>query len=292
MHRSAILSLAVLLLTTGCNKVVMESHLMGSIYLALATDVEVDAVTKADTQDCSDFHVNITGETFSGGKWTKDYVYGSMPESVTVPCGTYTVLAENCTETSAQTENNGFGCVRYYGKSQPVEVGSTVPAPVSITCRMVNGKATLIFDESFLEDFTDVKATLSCDGRDVIFNVAEADDIYFNVDPEGSGLVYTINATVAAGTESERRVKYSNEASPLELLPAKWLKITLKSNHNGIIGPEISVDDSMGTNPLPEIIDPNGGIQTPDNGEMALPSITADVDIEEATVIDCYLNVH
>lgn len=288
MRRSAIYILTVLLFASGCNKAVMEPQRMGSISLALSSNVEVQADTKADTQDCSDFLVSITGDTFLGSTWTQDYIYRDMPESVSIPYGTYVLKAENCSEILAET---GFGCVRYYGASEPVEVISKAPATVSITCKMVNGKATLYIDESFLEDFADVTAELYCGRRKISFTAADAEDVYFNVAPDGSDLIYTIYGTVAAGTASERRVAYSNINSPMKLKPAKWAKITLKSNHNGILGPEIQVDDTMGENSLPELIDPNGGNQSSGNAGMELPTITVDVDIEEATVIDCYLDI-
>jgi hypothetical protein len=289
MRKSAIYVILASLLAVGCNKVVMEPARMGTISLALSSNVEVVADTKAEADECSDFLVTISGTTLAGTLWEADYVYGNMPEEVAVPYGSYVVAAESCSEAYSETSNEGFGCVRYYGET-PVDIVSKTPESVSLTCRMVNGKATLFFDDSFLEDFTDITAMLSCNGREVEFAVSEAGDVYFNVEDQGSDLVYTIYATVAEGTDSERRVSYSNSSKPLELKPAKWAKITLKSNHNGLIGPDITVDDTMGDNLLPELVDPNGGQEKP-KGEMDLPSITVDTQIEDATVIDCYLDI-
>ena len=278
---------------TACNKELMEHQKMGSIDLSLSSDVEVAADTKTGdgAVDCSGFLVDISGTTFLGQTYaTEQYVYEAMPEVVTIPYGYYHVTAQNCLETVAE---QGLGCVRYYGVSDQVDVLSQTPAQVTVACQMVNGKVTMTFDESFLQDFSDVTVDISCT-RNVSMTSEQANhpsDVYFNVPSEGSLLKYTINGTVAKGTENERRLTYTNSASELLLLPAKWAKNTIKSNHNGVIGPGVNVDGEMGGDAFTEIINPEDG-EDVITGDADLPAVQVDTEINDATVVDCVIDIY
>ncbi len=289
MRRTALYTAAALLLATSCNKELMESQKMGSISLSLSSDVEVVTQTKADAVDCSDFLVDIYGTTFLGNEYESEtYVYENMPESIAVPFGSYHVSAQNCIEEEAEA---GFGQVRYYGVSEQVDVFSYAKETVIIQCRMANGKASIIFDRSFQDDFADVSAELSVGARTVPLTAEESatSDVYFNVPAGGADLVYKVYGTVGKGTEQERRLSYTNAASPMKLSPAKWTKITIKSNHNGIIGPDITVDGNMGNDTTTEVIDPEQGSDIAD-GTVAV-SILVDTQMDDATVVDCEIDI-
>ena len=292
MRKSAYI-ISVLLLMMACNKELMEHQRMGSISLSLSSDVEVVADTKTgdETVDCSDFLVDISGTTFLGQAYASDqYVYGTMPDIVTLPYGYYHVTAQSCLESAAE---KGFGCVRYYGVSDQVDVLSQTPAQVTVACHMVNGKVTMTFDESFLEDFSDVTVDIKCT-RNVSLTSEQANaptEIYFNLPSEGCSLEYTIYGTIAKGTENEKKLSYSNSASALTLLPAQWAKITIKSNHNGIIGPDVNVDEEMGDDVFTEIINPEDG-ETVVDGAVDLPTIKVDTEINDATVVDCVIDIY
>lgn len=291
MHKSALYISAAILLLSACNKAVMESQNMGFLTLSLSSDREVVVRTKAEGNDCSDYLVDISGKTFLGQDYqSEQYVYSSMPDYLTVPYGYYYVSAQSCLESVAE---QGCGCVRYQGVSNQVDVVSQTPAKVSVTCRMVNGKVTMYFDESFIEDFTDLAVSMEAT-RTVLLTDEQArnqTDVYFNLPAEGSRLIYTIHGTVAKGTPSEKRLSYSNSSSPLTLLPAKWAKITIKSNHNGAIGPDIIVGGDMGYDSFTEIINPEDG-GTGVDGDVTYPSILVDTNLDDATVIDCVIDVY
>ncbi len=294
MQKSAIKTLAALLLLTACNEMVMEPGKMGSISLSLSSDVEVVAPTKAGSVDTDNFTVNIQGEQVTGEQYTRNYIYSQMQNAVSVPFGSYDISAESCTVAKAV---EGLGCVRYYGIAEDVEIDSSEPEAVTLNCRMVNAKASLTLDQSFLDDFDDISASLKIREREVQVplaqNPAGGQEIYFNVPETGGALVYTVRATVCKGTDQERELTYTNANSsqPMILLPAKWAKILIKSNHNGSIGgPDISVDDEMGENSSTEFIDPEGGTEIVE-GNMNLPNITVNTTLADATVIDCVLGV-
>lgn len=290
MRNSALYIIAALLLASACNKTVMTPQQMGAISLSLSSDKEVVVSTKADT-DCSDFLVDIYGETYLGQTYASEqFIYSELAgEEILIPYGTYFVSAQNCLEAEAAV---GFGCARYYGVSGQVEVYSQTPSNVSLECVMVNGKVSMTFDESFLEDFSDVTVDIRAD-RTVSMTSEQANggqDVYFNVPSGGTDLIYTVYGTIAKDTPSERRVSYTNAASPMTLGPAKWAKITIKSNHNGVIGPGIDVDDSMDSELYPEIIDPEDGEIIID-GSAELPAISVNTRIDDATVIDCVIDI-
>lgn len=287
MRRSALYIIAVLFLASACNKVMMDPQRVGSISLALSSDTEVEVSTKADAVDCSNFLVDIYGTTYIGQDYASEqYRYSQMPEQIVIPYGTYNVSAQSCTSEAAQT---GLGQVWYYGVSDQVEVMSQTPSVVTVNCQMVNGKFTMTVDESFLEDFTEVEIEISA-GRSVKITDVQANvptDVYFNTPAEGVQLVYTVSGKLRS---TGVQLKYSNATSPITLLPAKWAKVTIRSNHNGLIGPEISVDGEMGDDSFTEVVDPFGGVEMTD-GSLNLPTICVDTAIDDATVIECELEV-
>lgn len=292
MQKSAGNILSALLLLTACNEMVMEPGQMGSIALSLSSDIEVEAPTKAGSVDCSNFRVTVDGDRATGETYLQEYIYGQMNASEAIPYGTYTVSAESCSEDDAEA---GTGCVRYYGTSPEFTVASQTAVPVVVSCTMVNAKASLTLDRSFLADFTDITASLKVGDREVAVPLTQTNpeggqEIYFNIPSSGGLLIYTVAATICKGTDQERRLTYTNASSPITLLPAKWAKVVIRSNHNGIIGgPDISVDDTMGENSTTAIVDPDSGAEVV---EMNLPKIFVDTAIDDAIVIDCELEVN
>lgn len=286
MFKTARYIIPVLLVLVGCNKMVMESQQMGSIALALSSDLEVDLATKTDDSkavDCDAFTVLISGTTVPGTAYTKSYLYGAMDDGVRIPLGTYSIKAQNCTEDEAHTLNSGLGSVRYYGEtSQPIKVESTVSeTPVSLTCHMVNGKISVTLDESFTQDFSNPVITITLGDRTV--NPSSGVPAYFNVDADGSDVTYSVRGTIAG-----KELTYTKS---IDLPPAKWAQITIRSNHNGTIGPDINVDDNMSDNTFTEIIDPDDATEIIEE-DFPLPTITVDTKIDQATIIDCMIDVY
>lgn len=289
MQKSAINTIGALLLMTACNTAVLEPQQMGSITLSLSSDIEVEAQTKADNSiDCSGFSVFINGTTLVGTPYSQTYLYSQMTDKNNVPFGTYVLSAENCDENEAI---DGFGCARYTGESEQIQVRSEETVPVSITCHMINAKASITLHESFTQDFTSITASLTIGDRSVTVidqsNTSGGQEVYFNVPVNGGQLVYRITGTIAG-----KELTYTNASSPMLLEPAKWAKILIKSNHNGIIGkPDIDVNDDMEDNYVTEIIDPEQGTELT-GGTMNLPSIIVNSAINDVEVIPCEIEVY
>lgn len=294
MLKSAINIFTALLLLTACNEMVMEPGQMGSIALSLSSDVEVEAPTKAGSVDCDNFKVSVTGKRQTGEDYLEEYIYSQMKANEAIPFGTYVIAAQSCTEEDAV---EGLGCVRYYGKTSEIKIESQTAVPVNVKCKMVNAKATLTLDQSFLDDFDDISASLKIGDREVQLpltheNPSGGQEIYFNVPEAGGALIYTVTAKICKGTSQERTLTYSNASAPIMLKPAKWAKVIIKSNHNGTIGgPDISFDDELGEDSSIIIIDPDAGTEFIE-GNMNLPKMRVDTSIADAIVIDCEIDIN
>ena len=280
MRKSFLYIGAALILAAGCNKEVIRSEKSGLITLNLSSDQEV-VLTKGQ-MDCSNFNVYITGTTFLSKPYSKSYICSQMTKGVSIPYGTYAIASDNCTSEEAA---KGFGQARYWGETtKDINISSQEPVSVTVNCAMVNGKIQVVFDESFTTDFTNPSIKLSQADRNVTMTLKEtiSSSAYFNVEESGTTISYTIYGDIA-----DRRLEYS---SSVVLSPAKCAIITIKSNHNGLIGPGVDVDDSMKGDDHTIVINPDG-IETPDSGNVNAPSITIDTKMDDAVVENVQIGI-
>ena len=280
MRKSFLYIGAALILSAGCNKEVIRSEKSGLITLNLSSEQEV-VLTKG-SMDCSNFNVYINGTTFLSESYSKTYICSQMAEGVSIPYGTYAIASDNCTSEEAAT---GLGQARYWGKTTGISIYSQEPVEVIVNCAMVNGKIQVVFDESFTKDFTNPSIKLSQADRNVTMTLEQTlkSSAYFNVGTSGKTTIsYTIYGDI-----DDRRLEYS---SSVDLSPAKCAIITIKSNHNGLIGPGVDVDDSMKGDDHTIVINPDG-IETPDSGNVNAPSITIDTQMDDAVVENVQIGI-
>ena len=280
MRKSFLYIGAALILAAGCNKEVIRSEKSGLITLNLSSEQEV-VLTKGSI-DCSNFKVYITGTTFLSESYSKSYICSQMAKGVSIPYGTYAIASDNCTSEQAAT---GLGQARYWGKTTGISIYSHEPVEVIVNCAMVNGKIQVVFDESFTKDFKNPSIKLSQADRNVTMTLEQTlkSSAYFNVGTSGKTTIsYTIYGDI-----DDRRLEYS---SSVDLSPAKCAIITIKSNHNGLIGPGVDVDDSMKGDDHTIIINPDG-IETPDSGNVNAPSITIDTQMDDAVVENVQIGI-
>lgn len=278
MRKSFLYLGAALIMAAGCNKEVIRSEKSGLITLNLSSEQEV-VLTK--TMDCSNFNVYITGTTFLSKPYSKSYICSEMTGGVSIPYGTYAIASDNCTSEQAA---KGLGQARYWGKTTDINISSQEPVEVTVNCAMVNGKIQVVFDESFTTDFDNPSIKLSQADRNLTMTLEQtiSSSAYFNVEESGTTISYTIYGDIA-----DRRLEYS---SSVILSPAKCAIITIKSNHNGLIGPGVDVDDSMEGDDHTIIINPDG-IETPDSGNINAPSITIDTKMDDAVVENIQIGI-
>lgn len=282
MRKSFLYIGAALIMAAGCNKEVIRSEKSGLITLNLSSEQEV-VLTKGsmESMDCSNFNVYITGTTFLSKPYSEYYICSQMEKGVSIPYGTYAIASDNCTSEEAAT---GLGQARYWGETPGISISSQEPVSVTVNCAMVNGKIQVVFDESFTKDFTNPSIKLSQADRNVTMTLEQTlkSSAYFNVETTGTTISYTIYGDIAG-----RTLEYS---SSVVLSPAKCAIITIKSNHNGLIGPGVDVDDSMKGDDHTIVINPDG-IETPDSGNVNAPSITIDTQMDDAVVENVQIGI-
>lgn len=119
----------------------------------------------------------------------------------------YTVKAENCLETEAETANDGWGQRRYAGLSPSFAIKPGETTKVGVGCTVANAGVEVVFDETILEHFTtSYRVTITEGERVVVFDevtggkreegvITPGSVAYYNVDDSGTRtLTYTIEA--------------------------------------------------------------------------------------------------
>ena len=119
----------------------------------------------------------------------------------------YKILAENVTEETAISSNDGWGQRRYAGFSASFAIKAGQTTAVNVGCSVANAGFEVNFDKSVAEYFTSYDITVHDGDRTIVFDKNTAGTIhnqdtihgrvaYFNLDPEGNHpITYTIHAT-------------------------------------------------------------------------------------------------
>lgn len=229
----------MLLAAVSCQKSLIQRESEGRLSLQLENSPVVEALTKASDDQVStdNFSVYVSSDDA-----TFTYVYKDMPPVITVPVGTYTVSAENVTETVALTSPDMWGQVRYAGTSEAKEVVAGInPTQFSLTCKMVNTAVSVVFGENIDKHFKDYKITAyAVDTRKLEYTPANTSGEtpavgYFT---SGTALNYVFTGIYLIGNEPMT----ITGSKPLQ--PATHLHLTFRmSEQNSTVGkPEIIVD--------------------------------------------------
>ena len=286
MVRRCFIYAMLLIAIASCGKQPYDRD-FGAIDFSLSSEVEAEVVTRsAANGDLDAYNITLEGRLTGDDTYVQTLVYGEIEGPVRVPYGLYTVSAESCSPEDAHSFNSGYGCVRFFGMTEDVQVmtPAAAPTPVQVSCTMANAKVSVLFDEGFLSDFTSVSASLKMGERSVSVTSENSSLVqsYFNVGPAGSAVEYTVYGNVDDNT-----LKYTGT---IYLLPAKHAKLVFKSNHNGVLGPQVTVDGEMGTNEIPGEIDPSSGTPVT-GGEVECPVIYVDYQINDAVEVETVIDV-
>lgn len=166
-------------LAASCQRIEMSKPLQyGSLSVAMDAEVKVEAVTKAaaTAEELANYNVKVIGQDEASTSHY-DGLYKDF-QPLTLPLGTYTVSAENCTSTVAETGN---GCKRMYG-SKDVTISETNLTPTAeFTCYVANALVTVVFDKSATDHISDLKVSLTggTSGRTVDVTTSDT-EVWFN----------------------------------------------------------------------------------------------------------------
>lgn len=162
------LTLMVVLFTfSACHSEKMETgttDVTGQLSLAsmkMEVDLKVDTVYPQSRAgvDVSNFLLTIKN---SQGEQVEQYTYSEMPEIISLPVGTYTVVAS-----SAEAATNGFDVPFYTGSTEQFTIKENELTEVSaLTCRLANVMISVEYDEELRKLM----------GEDVVTNVKIGDN--------------------------------------------------------------------------------------------------------------------
>lgn len=159
--------MAVLFTFSACHSEKMETgatDVTGQLSLAsmkMEVDLKVDTVYPQSRAgvDVSNFLLTIKN---SQGEQVEQYTYSEMPEIISLPVGTYTVVAS-----SAEAATNGFDVPFYTGSTEQFTIKENELTEVSaLTCRLANVMISVEYDEELRKLM----------GEDVVTNVKIGDN--------------------------------------------------------------------------------------------------------------------
>lgn len=164
---------------------------MNEAYGTVCFSIDSDASRAIDTSyDIDDFHVSVKqGETVV----VKPKLYGLIQEGVLVKVGEgYQAYAESCSESEAESVNEGWGCIRYYGASEPFSVTADQAEKIDLPCGIMNAAVSVKVDGQVSEDYQLTLQASDDSKRNLVFNAStEGRTAYFNVS-ENREIRYTL----------------------------------------------------------------------------------------------------
>lgn len=219
----------IAVLAAGCQTLDIHQS-MGSLSVSLEPEVNVE-VKACDENETPKYIVSVTSASAVSGLLYQSAFKDFKPLSL--PMGTYTVSAENCTADEAVS---GYGHKRLFG-SKDVTLNYENPnQTVNLDCVLVNSLISIIFDSSVTGVFDDLKVTVKSGTRSVEIKESEAvREAWFNP----AAISWTISGV------SKATGKTVSQEGSRTLDARQNLKITVKVTYSdGLISviPGISID--------------------------------------------------
>ena len=226
---------ALTVLAASCQRLEMSKPLQyGSLSVDMDAEVKVEAVTKAAAtpEELADYNVKVIGQNQTS---YYDGLYSAF-KPLKLPLGTYTVSAENCTSTVAETGN---GCKRLFGSTEVTISESNLNPTAEFTCSVANALVTVEFDKSATDHISGLKVDLKggTSGRTVSVTTSGT-EVWFNP----STVSWAITGNIASINKAVD-IKGSKD-----LVAKNHLKIVVSVNlENGQISaaPSITLDTNL-----------------------------------------------
>ena len=192
-----------------------------------------DSTTITRTDNEIDYLVSIKkGENLIMSPIRYSQIKGAIPLSAGED---YTLLAESCTKTEAESQPSIYGQPRYAGGTD-FNIAANESKTIKVNCSMANAAFCIVKDESFYYPEFTVTATLN--GRSLTFTDEELMG-YFNVGENGTAVLsYHVTATDSEG-------RPGSGSGTIELKARTLSRLHLKATDLGYIGIEITYDDTF-----------------------------------------------
>ena len=285
--------MVVLFTFSACHSEKMETgatDVTGQLSLAsmkMEVDLKVDTVYPQSRAgvDVSNFLLTIKN---SQGEQVEQYTYSEMPEIISLPVGTYTVVAS-----SAETATNGFDVPFYTGSTEQFTIKENELTEVSaLTCRLANVMISVEYDEELRKLMgEDVVTTVKIGDNSLDIPSSETRKAYLIAPASAGSMDITLKGTIDGESVTEVKRVENVQAGQYNII--KYVLSPVDDGNNSVGGNlniAINVDSSMtssdetvGVNPgeEPGIDDfPTDGGEEPGDGDGdGEGGITSDISI-------------
>lgn len=272
--------MVVLLTFSACHSEKMETgatDVTGQLSLAsmkMEVDLKVDTVYPQSRAgvDVSNFLLTIKN---SQGEQVEQYTYSEMPEIISLPVGTYTVVAS-----SAETATNGFDVPFYTGSTEQFTIKENELTEVSaLTCRLANVMISVEYDEELRKLMgEDVVTTVKIGDNSLDIPSSETRKAYLIAPASAGSMDITLKGTIDGESVTEVKRVENVQAGQYNII--KYVLSPVDDGNNsmgGNLNIAINIDSSMtssdetvGVNPgeEPGIDDfPTDGGEEPGDGD-------------------------
>lgn len=272
--------MAVLFTFSACHSEKMETgttDVTGQLSLAsmkMEVDLKVDTVYPQSRAgvDVSNFLLTIKN---SQGEQVEQYTYSEMPEIISLPVGTYTVVAS-----SAEAATNGFDVPFYTGSTEQFTIKENELTEVSaLTCRLANVMISVEYDEELRKLMgEDVVTTVKIGDNSLDIPSSETRKAYLIAPASAGSMDITLKGTIDGESVTEVKRVENVQAGQYNII--KYVLSPVDDGNNkvgGNVNIAINIDSSMtssdetvGVNPgeEPGIDDfPTDGGEEPGDGD-------------------------
>lgn len=272
--------MAVLFTFSACHSEKMETgttDVTGQLSLAsmkMEVDLKVDTVYPQSRAgvDVSNFLLTIKN---SQGERVEQYTYSEMPEIISLPVGTYTVVAS-----SAEAATNGFDVPFYTGSTEQFTIKENELTEVSaLTCRLANVMISVEYDEELRKLMgEDVVTTVKIGDNSLDIPSSETRKAYLIAPASAGSMDITLKGTIDGESVTEVKRVENVQAGQYNII--KYVLSPVDDGNNSVGGNlniAINIDSSMtssdetvGVNPgeEPGIDDfPTDGGEEPGDGD-------------------------
>lgn len=273
--------MAVLFTFSACHSEKMETgatDVTGQLSLAsmkMEVDLKVDTVYPQSRAgvDVSNFLLTIKN---SQGEQVEQYTYSEMPEIISLPVGTYTVVAS-----SAEAATNGFDVPFYTGSTEQFTIKENELTEVSaLTCRLANVMISVEYDEELRKLMgEDVVTTVKIGDNSLDIPSSETRKAYLIAPASAGSMEITLKGTIDG--ESVTEVKRVDNVQAGQYNIIKYVLNSVDDGTNSNVGGNLNIainidssmtssDETVGVNPgeEPGIDDfPTDGGEEPGDGD-------------------------
>lgn len=245
-----ILPLLFLLLLSSCeNEQLSDVTGYGNIRLSIKTEQEISVETRAAVEATAEQLANYTLTVKQGSTilLSKKYSAIDLDKELSFPREeNYTVAAENCTETEAESANNNWGQARIAGISDPFTIYIGQTTDVTLACTMQNAKVSVTFDTEKLTEaqITDYALTIyePSKERTCKFNETTANKYaYFNIDSDPQ-LTYRL-------TGKHGNTDIDVQTATLNIAAGQYYKLNVTVAPTGTLELTVTIDNSVTDQP-------------------------------------------